>query len=191
MNERVVIVGVGALGSHLALLARNWPVELVLVDFDRVEQKNLLSQFHTRMGLGRNKAQALQQTLQGLFAVRARAVPHKLTADNAEQLLTGAHLVIDCVDNAQARALMQRVVRAGDIPCLHGALAADGAYARVMWDAQFTIDEGGEGEATCEDGQHLPFIAIVAGFMAQAAQRFLSEGEQRSLHLHPEGVMVI
>ena len=45
--KTVVIVGVGALGSHVALLGRNWGVQLKLVDFDRIEQKNTQAQFHS------------------------------------------------------------------------------------------------------------------------------------------------
>lgn len=189
MDRRVVIVGVGALGSHLALLVRNAPAELVLVDFDRVERKNTLSQFHSRMGLGRNKAQALQQALQGLFGLRVTAVPHRLVEDNAAALLAGATLVVDAVDHGPTRSLIQRACSEAGVPVLHGALAADGAYARVMWGEAFTVDAGGEGQATCEDGEHLPFIGVVAAWMAVAVQRFLERGEQRSAHLHPGGVL--
>jgi hypothetical protein len=41
------------------------------------------------MGVGRNKAQAMQQAMQGLFGLRLQAIPHKLTADNVERLLGG------------------------------------------------------------------------------------------------------
>ena len=62
--KKIVIVGVGALGSHLVLLGRNWSARFVVIDDDRVEQKNTQSQFHSRMGVGRNKAQAMQQAEQ-------------------------------------------------------------------------------------------------------------------------------
>ena len=188
-QHRIIIVGVGALGSHLLLLSRNLPGLFTVIDFDRVERKNTLSQFHTRMGVGRNKAAAMQQAMQGLFSLRIRPVPHRLTADNATALLSEADLVVDCVDNAPTRKLIQDVVRAEGIPCLHGALAADGTYARVMWDEVFSIDEGAAGQATCEDGEHLPFIAVVAARMAMVVQRFLKDGERDSLHLHPGGMV--
>jgi hypothetical protein len=60
-----------------------------------------------------------------------------------------------------------------------------------MWDAQFSPDEGGEGQATCEDGEHLPFVALVAARMAATAQAFLKDGRQRSLHLHPGGMLPV
>ena len=115
--KHVVVVGVGALGSHLLLLCRNLPIRLTVVDFDRVERKNTLSQFHSKMGVGRNKAQALQQALQGLFGLQIGAVPHRLTEDNAQTILRDADLIVDCVDNAPTRQLIQQVAAASDTPC--------------------------------------------------------------------------
>jgi molybdopterin-synthase adenylyltransferase len=173
------------------LLARNLAAQLVVVDFDRVEQKNVLSQFHSKMGVGRNKARALQQAMQGLFGLRLEAVPHRLTEDNARALLGGADLVVDCVDHAPTRRLLQRVSAELAAPCLHGALAADGRYARVMWDPAFTVDEGGDGGATCDDGEHLPFITLVAAKMAHCVQRFSNDGAMESAHLRPDGLVLV
>lgn len=189
-NEMIVIVGVGALGSHLTLFARNWKGPLRIVDFDKVEQKNTQSQFHSKMGLRRNKAQAIQQSLQGLFGVKVDIIPHKLTDDNTDALLSGASLVIDCTDNAAARQTIQKFVRANNIPCLHGCLDAAGEFGRVVWDEYFVADvEGQEGQATCEDGEALPFFALVAAQTAVIAQKFLDSGEKRSVQISPVGIM--
>jgi len=191
VDRQVVIIGAGALGSHLALLARNWGATICVVDFDRVEQKNTLAQFHSRMGLRQNKAQALQKALAGLFGVRIDAVPHKLTEDNAATLMEAAALVVDCTDNAEARRVIQRHVQAAGIPCLHGALSADGMFGRAIWDEHnFTADEEGErGQATCEDGQQLPMFVLVAAQLAVVAQRFLDTGQQQSFQISPSGII--
>src|SRR5690606_29175647 len=89
-SVRVVVVGVGALGSHVVQLGRSLPVQWKVIDDDRIEAKNLLAQFHTRLGVGKNKAQALQQAMQGMFGVKIEAIPHRLTADNTEALLGDA-----------------------------------------------------------------------------------------------------
>ena len=183
-----MIVGAGALGSHLALFARNWDCVLKVVDFDAIEAKNVQAQFHTRMGLRRNKAQALQQAFQGMFGLKIQAVPHRLTADNADQILGGAALVIDCTDNAEARRTIQVFVRKNGVPCLHGALSGDGTFARAVWDEHFKEDEEGqEGEATCEDGQQLPFFAMAGAQIAVIAQMFLENGKQASVQIMPTG----
>ncbi len=187
MNN-IVIVGVGALGSHVVLLARNWEASLRVIDFDKVEQKNTLAQFHGRMGLRQNKTRSLGQAMQGMFGVKLDLIPHKLTEDNAEALLGGAKLVIDCVDNMEARQVIQTFVRANDIPCLHGALSADGKFSRVVWDEHFVADsEGAEGEATCEDGEALPYFVLAASQLVVSAQEFLESGTKRSYQISPAG----
>ena len=123
-----------------------------------------------------------------MFNITVEAVPYKLTRDNVELILKDSKLVIDCTDNITARKLIQDFVRRADIPCLHGALSADGEFARIMWDEDFVADaEEGDG-ATCEDGEHLPFFATVASFLVVEVQQFLKKGKKRSWQLTPAGI---
>jgi molybdopterin/thiamine biosynthesis adenylyltransferase len=186
---KITIVGVGALGTEVVMLLRNAGT-LKIIDFDRVERKNTLSQLHAVTHVGKNKAQAMQQTMQFLFGVKVEAIPHKLTADNVDALLSGADLIIDCLDNAPSREIVQRYARKTKAPCLHGALAANGEFGRVIWDENFVIDSGSKpGAATCEDGEHLPFIGVVSALLARAAHEFLTKGKKIEFAVHPSGVM--
>jgi molybdopterin/thiamine biosynthesis adenylyltransferase len=154
-----------------------------------VEQKNILSQFHTKMSLGKNKAKAFAQGMKGLFGVEVEAIPYKIDFTNAEVLLRDADLVIDCTDNIEARELMLDSHRRFKVPCLHGALAADGQFGRIIWSEEFKPDEAAEGEVTCEDGEFLPFIGAVASTIAVEAQIFLKTGKKRSFQLTPGGMI--
>jgi len=193
MARKVVIVGAGALGSHVLLLARNWDCELTLVDFDKVEQKNTQAQMHTRMSLRRNKAQAMQQAMQGMWGLKVNAIPHRLTKDNFRQLLDGAFLVIDCTDNIEARLVLKAAkVALPSLEILHGALSAGGDFARVMWTEHFAPDaEGEQGQATCEDGENLHFHALAAAHMTREAQSFLAGGKKASWQITPISVLKI
>lgn len=179
----VVIVGVGALGSHVALFLRSLAVSLEVIDFDRVEQKNTLAQLHGRAAVGKNKAVALQQLIGGVFGVKLAAVPHALTPENAGTLLAKASLVVDCTDNGAARRAIQAEVRRRDVPCVHGALSADGAFARIVWDEHFVVDDASGAGATCEDGARLPFFALAAAQLASVVQRFVEAGVRQSFQL--------
>jgi molybdopterin-synthase adenylyltransferase len=100
--------------------------------------------------------------------------------------------VVDCLDNAASRLVLQGAVRAKGIPCLHGALSADGQFGRVVWDEHFVIDsENVAGQATCQDGEHVPFIGLVAATLAGAVQRFVADGTKVSTNLHPGGMVRI
>lgn len=188
--KKITIVGVGALGSHVALLLRN-VADLHVIDFDRIEQKNLSSQFHGKPNVGKLKATSFQQTMSFLFGVKIQATTNKLVQDNRQQLLAGSDLIIDCLDNGEARRIVQAFARTTATPCLHGALAADGGFGRVIWDEKFEIDDSAAGGATCEDGAHLPFIAVTSALIAKAAQDFILTGVKRGFQVHPGGVFSV
>lgn len=192
MDRKIAVIGAGALGSHFVMLARNLDCTIKVVDFDLVERKNILGQFHSKMGLGKNKALALQQALLGLWDARINAVPHKLTPDNAAALLGDADLVIDATDNAAARRAIMGMTKLHGIPSLHGALAADGSFGQVIWGEVFKEDEEGEvGQATCEDGVNLHFHAMVAALMVEEAKMYLTSGFKRSYQLTHDSIIRI
>ena len=192
MEKTAVLVGAGALGSHALLFARNLPLRWVVVDFDRVEQKNVLAQLHPKGALGKNKAEALRQTLLGLFGTKIEAIPHRLVPDNTAALLGRADVVIDAVDNGATRRLIQAFVREKGTPCLHAAASADGAYGRVVWDPIFRVDdEAVPGAATCEDGATLPFHGLVGAAVAGVLQRWLVDDVYESLQVAASVVTVL
>jgi molybdopterin/thiamine biosynthesis adenylyltransferase len=186
----ITIVGVGALGSHVALLLRNEKIGLRLVDYDRIEQKNIQAQFHTQMSVGHNKARALAQAMQGLFGVKTDFFPTRVAATNIEVILRGSSLVIDCTDNLEARLLLIQECKRACTPCLHGALAASGDFAQVLWSEHFYPDsEKDKGGATCIDGEHLPFFVFASSAVASEAQHFLKTGKKSSYQLTPRNVI--
>lgn len=188
---KATLLGAGALGSHVAPLVRNVSdLQLKIVDFDKVEAKNTLSQWYGAAGVSRNKASALLLQLKAFWpSMNVQAAPVKLTADNVEVLLGGADLVVDCFDNAASRLLVQSYVRKRALPCLHGAVSADGAYGVSAWDEVFVVDaEGAPGAATCEGGEHLPFIAQVSAAIAASVTRFAKTGAKDSFRIWPNGV---
>ena len=189
---KITIIGVGALGSQLVQALRNEEVTLKVIDFDKVEMRNVASQFHLKNSVGKKKTDALKQLMQFAYGRKIEVVGNKLTADNTEQLLGGADLLVDCLDNGQARRLVQCFAQAEGVPCLHGALAADGAFGRVIWTKDFVIDnEAGAGAPTCEDGEFLPFIQLTVAYLACAVQRFIKDGRKRGYSISPGGVEII
>jgi hypothetical protein len=188
MTQRTVtIVGAGALGSHLLLFRSNWDVSAARGRLrPRGSQRTPQSQFHSVMGMGKNKAKAIQSAMQGLFKRPDRpSLTSKLTDDNQSELLGGSDLVIDCTDNFAARQCIQDYCSSAEIPCLHGALSAEGDLARVVWSEHFVADQEGQpGQATCEDGQNLPFHGLAASLIAQIAQAIPRRRYQAKLATH-------
>jgi len=179
---RIVFFGVGALGSHAAILCRSLPADLVLVDFDRVEDKNLLAQAYVKQSLGRNKAEALRLQLLNLHGVSSQAYPVRVDQTNVASLAEAADLLVDCFDNRDSRLVLSDHARATGTPLVHAAISADGSFGLVRWDERFTPDaEDAEGQATCEAGEHLPFIGLVSAALARVVLEWSATGLRRDL----------
>ena len=177
---RIVILGVGALGSTTAVLCRALDATLAFVDFDKVESKNLLAQAFVKQSLGKNKAEALKAQLLNFHGVKAEAFGVRLTKENVEQLVKGAGLTVDCFDNAESRRVISEYARSANLPLVHAAISGDGSFGLVRWDERFTPDaEDHAGQATCEGGEHLPMIGLLSATLARTIQDFVTKQERR------------
>ncbi len=187
---RIAICGVGALGSTAVLYCRNLAAELRVIDFDRVEAKNLAAQWYVKQSVGKQKAEAIRLQLANFYGAKAEAFSVRLVANNAAQLLAGCDLAVDCFDNADSRLLLAETARAQNLPLVHAALAADGTFGLIRWDARFTPDrEDEEGQATCEGGEHLPMIGLLGATLARAIQDFVGSQTQHDYQVSLSGVL--
>lgn len=183
---RLLFCGVGALGSHAATLCRTLPAELAFADFDRVEAKNLLAQAYTRQAVGKNKAEALRLQLRTFYGVESAVFPVRLTAQNIAQIAAGADLLVDCLDNIDGRLVVLDHARATGTASVHAGLAADGTFGLVRWGDRFRPDAEDEaGQATCEGGEHLPFVGLVAAVLAGIIRDFVRDGVRRDALITP------
>jgi molybdopterin-synthase adenylyltransferase len=183
---KILFCGGGALGSHALFLARDLQHELAVIDFDRVETKNLASQWFVKQMVGKNKATALKMQLLNFYDVKLQDYTVKLTMLNVETILGEAGLVIECFDNAESRQVVQNYVRTKKKPCIHGGLAANGEFGVVRWDEHFTIDEEGvPGQPTCEGRGFLPIILRVSSSLVASIQFFLTDGRQVNWNVSP------
>ena len=189
---RIVFCGVGALGSNAVVACRNLEATLVLVDFDRVESKNALSQAFVKQSVGKNKADALKLQLANFWGVKAEAFGVRVTDENVATLCGSADLVVDAFDNAKSRRLLSAWAKSAEKALVHAAVSADGSFGMVRWDETFTPDEEGtEGQATCEGGEHLPIIAVIGSTLARTIQDYVAKGVKRDAMISLSGVSVI
>lgn len=108
-EARVLIVGIGGLGSPIALyLAGAGVGHIGLVDDDTVSASNLQRQvLYTEAEVGLPKAIQAQQRLLALNSgITVEAYPCRLTAENAESLIASYDIVVDGCDNFATRYLI-------------------------------------------------------------------------------------
>lgn len=132
-HARVLLVGVGGLGSPVALyLAGAGVGTLGLIDGDTVSTSNLQRQvLYTESDVGKPKVQCAARRLQALNStVAIEEHPGRLTAENARLLISRYDLVVDCCDNFATRFLIDDTCAELHKPFVHGAIRAfDGQVA--------------------------------------------------------------
>jgi len=138
-SKRVVVFGVGAIGSNLALrLAEVGVGELVVVDRDRVRPGDVVRHAAMSFQVGDSKVAAVR------FLAYARAPWTKVTPINASSwnaseigaLIEGADLVVDATGFASFANLLSVIVADVDVPLLSVALYRGGAVGRVRRQAR-------------------------------------------------------
>ena len=126
------------------------------------------------------KAEALKLQLRTYYGVDADSYPVRLSADNIATVAAGSDLLVDCMDNLAGRQVVIGYAHRAQVPSVHAGLAADGTFGLVRWRDRFTPDaEDAPGQATCADGEHLPFIGQFAATLAGVVADFVRTGESR------------
>lgn len=111
-NARVAVVGLGGLGSNIAVaLTRLGVSNLYLYDFDRVELSNLNRQYYFLDDVGEYKAAALVKHLRRInpYAdLHAQTV--RVTQENIPTLLGDCDIICEALDAAAGKAMLVSTV---------------------------------------------------------------------------------
>lgn len=124
-EAKVLIVGVGGLGSPIALYLAGAGVGCIgLVDDDVVSISNLQRQvLYSEKELGKPKAVCAAERLSGLNSeIEVRPYPTRLTADNASDLIRAYDIVVDGCDNFATRYLINDICTRQGKPYVYGAI---------------------------------------------------------------------
>lgn len=134
-RARVLIVGVGGLGSPVALyLAAAGIGHLTLVDDDRVSIGNLQRQIlYDTPSVGRLKVDVARERLTALNPdCQVTAVAQRLTAKNMQPLVEAHDVVVDCTDNAPTRYALDDACAQACKPLVHAAIGDHEGHLTVF-----------------------------------------------------------
>lgn len=130
---RVLIIGLGGLGSPVALyLAAAGVGKLGLVDSDRVDLSNLQRQIiHSTLDLSKPKVESAAEKVKKINPLLSvECIEDYFSAENAFNYWADYDLVLDCTDNYQTKYLINDLCVAQGTPFVHGSL--DGYEGQIM-----------------------------------------------------------
>lgn len=128
-DKSCAVIGLGGLGTNVAVhLAGAGIGEICLCDFDIVSSTNLNRQFmYTSDDIGRNKCDVMEQRLLSYAPeVVTKKLKEKITDASQLELLKEYYIIFSCVDNNDARIILESFCRDNSIPLVHGGI--DGFY---------------------------------------------------------------
>lgn len=125
LNAKVLIVGVGGLGSPIALYLAGAGVGCIgLVDDDVVSISNLQRQvLYSEKELGKSKAVCAAERLSALNSeIKVQPYSTRLTEDNAFDIIGEYDMVVDGCDNFATRYLINDICIRQGKPYIYGAI---------------------------------------------------------------------
>lgn len=121
-QKRVLIIGVGGVGQHVATyLATNGVTNLTIVDYDKVELSNLNRQILlNELDLGKLKVDVVKSALLSRNSdAHINSINLKVDESNIDELVKGYDLVIDAVDNWKSKLIIAKTCKDNKVPFLH------------------------------------------------------------------------
>jgi sulfur-carrier protein adenylyltransferase/sulfurtransferase len=125
LHAHVLIVGVGALGSPVALyLAASGVGMIGLADHDHVRLSNLQRQIiHSMEGLNRSKVAGAARTVSALNPdIKVETIEETVDERNAMELLGRYDVIVDGTDSFRARYLLSDAAYLLRKPLVHGSI---------------------------------------------------------------------
>ncbi len=184
LNARVLVVGLGGLGSPVAMyLAAAGVGTLVVADFDAVDLSNLQRQIlHSSERIGMPKVDSAVQGLAALNPeVRIQGYKGSINEDTLPDLLCGVDAVVDGCDNFATRfAVNEACFRAG-IPLISGAAIRTEGQVTVFSGKpggpcyQCLYPRDGSVDETCAaNGVLAPVVGIIGSIQAAEVLKVLT-----------------
>jgi len=128
-------------GLIIELLARFGVGRLILIDGDSFTEDNLNRQLLCREAdIGRKKVERAAERVKAVnSAVEVVPRPVFLTGKNADELLSGAEVVIDALDRIAVRILLEKAAGRLGLPLVHGAVGGFMGQVATVFPGEETL----------------------------------------------------
>lgn len=174
----VTVCGAGALGANITEnLARSGFGKLVVIDRDRIEERNLSTQPYYKTDIGAYKTKILTNSLYRALGTTIDGRAKELTTTNAAQLLKDANLVIDTFDNSLSRQTLKDYCNKAQLPCLHVGLASD--YSEIIWNNNYRVPSA-VNDDVCDYPLARNLVMLTVSVACEVLINFIASGQQQN-----------
>jgi len=184
-QSRVLLVGLGGLGSPIALyLAAAGVGHLVLNDFDQVELTNLQRQIiHSNNSLGEDKVISAKNNLLNLNPeIKISTYNQRLSEPQLCEQIELADVVIDASDNFASRFLINKISFKTSTPLVSGAAIQFEGQVSVFNQTKNSPcyqclykDTGADTDLSCSaNGVLGPLLGVIGGMQAIESIKILT-----------------
>lgn len=185
LNSSVLIIGMGGLGSPVALyLAAAGVGHLILADDDHVDLSNLQRQIaHTTDRIGQLKVDSAEASILSLNpGTRVTKISQRLDEHALAQWLSDVDLVVDATDNFATRFVINDTCVKKRTPLVSGAAVQLQGQVMVYDPSQPTSacyrclyqNSSGEAPSCAENGVAAPVVGIIGTIQALEAMKLLA-----------------
>jgi adenylyltransferase/sulfurtransferase len=125
-QSKVFVAGAGGLGSAaIYYIAAAGVGNITICDSDVVEISNLNRQIlHRHAKIGERKVDSARSAALGLNPfLNIMPVMARIDKNNAEELIRGSDLILDCLDNFETRFILNRSAVKMNIPMVHAGVS--------------------------------------------------------------------
>ena len=190
-NLNIFIFGLGAIGSNLLVqLVKKYPqYKYFGVDYDIVEERNLMTQAYFKPHIGQLKVRALTPVLSmKLNKFNYEGKMNKIqTGQDIDAVLRynvdtdkQHNLFVDCFDNSESRALLHKHLSASNI--VHVGFSPQYS-AEILWGHAYSVpkDIPEDQNDICEMTEAIPFIQFVVSLACMNISEFVDNDNKKNL----------
>mgnify|MGYP001606684005 CR=1 FL=1 len=191
----ILICGAGAIGSNLAALLAcdlKGEHEIIVLDKDNVEERNVQAgtQFYQKDQVGMSKVEALQYNIYKWYEREVKIINKEISHENLRIILESGKtinvvdsydLIIDCLDNYDARSLVQNHWEQlhKKLNILHLGFSDQFTFA-IEWAENYKVPTDiTSGFDICEMEGAASFVKMVASLGSLVTQEFIKDGKKR------------
>jgi len=182
-HHHVAVFGLGTIGANVAknLILADERLDLIVIDSDKVEERNLFTQPYSRTHLGQPKTDAF---LAMIYEVLGH-FPERLATLNrrVDEKFSGAReatLLIDAFDNFKSRDLVHGLAIKSRVPVVHLGFSPD-FIATILWNDKYVPNQAGiEGRDVCEVRETSWWLQGVVAIMTKNVLDYLQNKKTAS-----------